>query len=83
MCNVSRKEVHVEAAGREIRISSPDKVVFPDQGWTKLDVVEHFLLCAEGAIRGVCNRPVSLKRWTKGVNEPPFFVKRVPESAQA
>ncbi len=80
---VSRKEVHVEAAGREIRISSPDKVVFPDQGWTKLDVVEHFLLCGEGALRGVRNRPVSLKRWTKGVKHDPFFVKRVPESARS
>jgi DNA ligase D-like protein (predicted polymerase) len=77
------KEVTVEAAGREIRISSPDKVVFPDQGWTKLDVVEHFLMCGEGALRGVHNRPVSLKRWTKGVKEDPFFVKRVPESARS
>jgi DNA ligase D-like protein (predicted polymerase) len=83
MAPVSRKEVSVEAAGRGIRISSPDKVVFPDQGWTKLDVVGHFLMCAEGALRGVYNRPVSLKRWTKGVKEEPFFVKRVPDSARS
>ncbi|MDJ0925710.1 MAG: ATP-dependent DNA ligase, partial [Acidimicrobiia bacterium] len=56
---------------------------FPDQGWTKLDVVEHFLMCGEGALRGVHNRPVSLKRWTKGVKHDPFFVKRVPESARS
>ena len=80
---MSRREVHVEASDREIRISSPDKVVFPDQGWTKLDVVEHFLMCGEGALRGVQNRPVSLKRWTKGVKHDPFFVKRVPESARS
>jgi DNA ligase D-like protein (predicted polymerase) len=80
---MSRKEVLIEASGREIRISSPDKVVFPDQGWTKLDVVEHFLMCGEGALRGVYNRPVSLKRWTKGVDHEPFFVKRVPESARS
>ena len=80
---VSRKEVHVEASGREIRISSPDKVVFPDQGWSKLDVVDHFLMCGDGGLRGVYNRPVSLKRWTKGVKHEPFFVKRVPESARS
>lgn len=80
---MSRKEVHVEAAGRQVRISSPDKVVFPDQGWSKLDVVEHFLMCGEGALRGVRNRPVSLKRWTKGVGEDPFFVKRAPKNARS
>ena len=69
-------EVHVEAAGREIRISSADKVMFPDQGWTKLDVVEHFLMCAEGALRGVRNRPSLLKRWNRGVAHQPLFVKR-------
>ena len=36
-------EVFVEAGGREIRISSAHKVMFPEQGWTKLDVVEHYL----------------------------------------
>ncbi|MGE0707777.1 MAG: DNA polymerase domain-containing protein [Planctomycetota bacterium] len=74
-------EVLVEAAGREVRISSPGKVVFPDQGWTKLDVVEHFLRCGEGALRGVRNRPCSLKRWPRGVKHPFFFLKR-PQGAR-
>jgi DNA ligase D-like protein (predicted polymerase) len=69
-------EAFVEAAGREIRISSADKVMFPEQGWTKLDVVEHFLMCAEGALRGVRDRPSLLKRWNRGVGHPPLFVKR-------
>ncbi len=74
-------ETHVEAGGREIRISSPDKVMFPEQGWTKLDVVEHFLLTAPGALRGVWNRPTMLKRWNAGVGSKPLFVKR-PKSAR-
>ncbi len=78
---MARKETFVEAGGREIRISSPDKVMFPEQGWTKLDVVEHFLLTAPGALRGVYNRPTMLKRWNAGVGEPPLFVKR-PRSAR-
>ncbi|MCP4963639.1 MAG: ATP-dependent DNA ligase [bacterium] len=80
---MSRNEVHLQAAGRQVRISSPDKIVFPEQGWTKLDVAEHFLMCGEGALRGVYNRPVSLKRWTKGVGEDPFFVKRAPKNARS
>lgn len=73
-------EVFVEAGGREIRISSADKVMFPEQGWTKLDVVEHFLMCATGALRGVYNRPSLLKRWNRGVTEKSLFVKR-PKNA--
>ena len=69
-------ETHVDVGGREIRISSPEKVLFPEPGWTKLDVVEHFLMCAPAALRGVYNRPVLLKRWNQGVGERALFVKR-------
>lgn len=78
---VSRKEVFVDAGGREIRISSPDKVLFPDQGWSKLELVEHFLMCGEGALRGVYNRPTMLKRWNAGVGKDPLYVKR-PKQAR-
>lgn len=71
-----KDETIVQAGGREVRISSPGKVVFPDQGWTKLDVVQHFVRCGEGALRGVYRRPCSLKRWPRGVKEPYFFLKR-------
>lgn len=77
------KETYVDAAGTPVRISSPDKVVFPERGWTKLDVAEHFVMCGEGALLGVFNRPTMLKRWTKGVGSNPFYVKRVPASARS
>jgi DNA ligase D-like protein (predicted polymerase) len=72
----------VEIGGREIRITSPDRVVFPDRGWTKMDVVEHFALTAPGALRAIYNRPTMLKRWTKGVDGDPFYVKRAPKNAR-
>ena len=78
---MARSEVAVEAGGREIRISSPDKIMFPDFGWTKLDVVEHFVMCGPGALRGVYNRPVLLKRFNRGVGEDAVFVKR-PKQAR-
>ncbi|MGZ8786213.1 MAG: DNA polymerase domain-containing protein [Acidimicrobiia bacterium] len=66
----------VEVAGRAVRITSPGKIMFPEQGWTKLDVVEHYVTCVSGALRGVRNRPCLLKRWNGGVAERPLFVKR-------
>ena len=78
---MAANETFVTAAGREIRISSADKVMFPVEGWTKLDIVEHFLMCAPGALRGVYNRPCLLKRWNRGVSEAPLFVKR-PKNAR-
>ncbi len=78
---MAAKEIHVVAGDRDIRISSPDKVMFPDRGWTKLDVVEHFLMCSEGALRGVANRPTMLKRWNAGVGADPVYVKR-PKQAR-
>ena len=76
-------DAYVDADGVPVRISSPDKVVFPDRGWTKLDVAEHFAMCGVGALRNVYNRPTMLKRWTKGVAGKPFYVKRVPKSARS
>lgn len=66
----------VEVGGEEIRISSPGRVVFPERGWTKFDVVTHFVAVAEGAARGIHNRPTMLKRYMKGVNEDPVYHKR-------
>lgn len=74
-------DVTVEIDGEPIRISSPDRVVFPDRGWTKLDVVDHFLACAPAALRAVEGRPTMLKRYMKGVDRPPVYQKRVTEDS--
>jgi bifunctional non-homologous end joining protein LigD len=71
----------LDVGGRDVRVSHPGKVVFPDKGWTKLDVVEHYLTCWEGALRGVRGRPTVLKRWPKGAGGEPFFQKRAPKPA--
>ena len=73
--------VTLTVSGDSITITSPDKVMFPEQGWTKLDVVEHFATCVDGALAGVFGRPTMLKRWPKGVGESPFYQKRAPKSA--
>ncbi len=77
-------ETTVEAAGREVRVSSADRVIFPATGrtpeLTKLDVVRYYLAVAEGALRGAGGRPMVLKRFPKGIDAEPFFQKRVPEN---
>ncbi len=78
---MARDDTQIDIAGEAIRITSPSKVMFPDQGWTKMDVVDHFVACVDGALRGVAGRPTLLKRWPNGVGAPPFFQKRAPESA--
>jgi bifunctional non-homologous end joining protein LigD len=70
----------LEIDGRDVRISSPDKVVFPEPGITKLDLVRYYLAVADGAVRGVAGRPMVLKRFVKGIEAEAFFQKRVPEN---
>jgi bifunctional non-homologous end joining protein LigD len=75
----SRKLV-LDVAGREVTVSNPDKVYFPRTGHTKLDLVRYYLAVAEGALRGVAQRPMALKRFVNGAEGEFFFQKRAPES---
>ena len=71
----------IEAAGREVRISNPRKVFFPERGITKLDLVNFYLELADPLINQLRDRPTVLKRFVDGAGRPPFFQKRVPDSA--
>jgi len=70
-------------AGREVTVTNPQKLYFPAAGYTKLDLVRYYLAVADGALRGVRGRPMALKRFVDGVEEPPFFQKRAPDSRPA
>jgi len=69
----------IEAAGREVVITNPDKIFFPKAGYTKLDLAKYYLAVAEGALRGIAGRPIVLKRYVNGAESEPFFQKRAPE----
>lgn len=73
----SRRTV-LEIAGREVTITNPDKVLFPN-GRTKLDLIRYYLAVADGALRGVAGRPMILKRFVHGIDEEAFFQKRAPQ----
>jgi DNA ligase D-like protein (predicted polymerase) len=69
-------EIDVDVGGEIVRITSPDRVVFPEKGWTKRDVVNHFVNVAPGAIRGINGRPTMLKRYMQDVTVDPIYHKR-------
>ena len=75
-----RKKLVLPIAGREVTVSNPDKVYFPDTGYTKLDLIEYYLAVAEGAVRAVAGRPMAMKRFVDGAAGEFFFQKRAPES---
>ena len=68
---------------REVTLSNPDKVLFPEAGHTKRDLVQYFLAVAPGALRAAGERPNVLVRYPNGVGAEFFYQKRAPESRPA
>jgi DNA ligase D len=78
----SKGEVEIlEVGGREVRLSSPGKVFFPDLKLTKLDLANYYIECEQAVVGGLYERPTVMKRWVDGVGGEPFFQKRVPDGA--
>lgn len=71
----------VEAAGRVIEISNPDKVYFPELGATKFELVSYYLRVADSMLNTARDRPALLERFPEGAGGKSFFQKRVPSSA--
>jgi DNA ligase D-like protein (predicted polymerase) len=69
--------------GREVTVTNPGKVYFPQTGHTKLDLVRYYLAVSGGALRGAGGRPMALKRFVDGAAGQPFFQKRAPENRPA
>src|SRR6201992_2206569 len=74
--------VSLDVGGRQVEVTHPDKLVFPDQrgraGHPKLDLIQYHLAVADGALRGVAGRPMILKRFVKGIEQEAVFQKRAP-----
>jgi len=90
-------ETIVDAGGRDVRVSNPDRVIFPPTertaAFTKFDIVNYYLAVGEGIMRALNRRPTTLERWPKGVYPgmvlstregrvgDAFYQKRVPKGA--
>jgi DNA ligase D len=77
----AKSVILLDVGGREVRLTSPDKVVFPDLGITKREVMEYYLAVAEPMTAVLRDRPTNLKRYPDGVDGEPFFAKRLPKGA--
>lgn len=74
------ERIQIEAAGRTVEITSPTKVLFPERGETKLDLVHYYLAVQTPLLQTMGGRPVLMQRFPHGATGSSFFQKRVPES---
>jgi len=70
--------------GREVRVTHPEKLYFSKQvKVSKLDLVRYYLSVAPGALQGIRDRPIVLKRFVNGAEAEPFYQKRAPSDKPA
>jgi bifunctional non-homologous end joining protein LigD len=75
------KEKILTIDGREVRVTNPDKPYFSlDTKLTKLELVQYYLSVAPGALSGIRDRPIVLKRFVNGAEGEVFYQKRAPEN---
>ncbi|WP_030560781.1 non-homologous end-joining DNA ligase [Streptomyces aureocirculatus] len=72
--------VELTAGEREVRLSSPDRVLFPERGFTKRDVAEYFIAVGGGILRALRDRPTTLERYPEGIEGEHFYQKRAPKN---
>src|SRR5438270_8013049 len=74
------KPLAIDVAGHQVSVTNPDKIFFPEIGFTEGVLVEYYLAGADGALRGVMDWPMALKRFVNGATGEAFFQKRAPAS---
>jgi bifunctional non-homologous end joining protein LigD len=67
------------AEAETVQLSSPDRVLFPDDGITKGDVFDYYRQVAPVIVRHLQNRPFTMKRYREGIRGQPFFQKQAPK----
>lgn len=73
--------VELEVGPRTVHLTSPDRVYFPERGWTKLDLARYYLAVGEGIVRALRERPCMLHRFPDGLAGPKVHQKRLPAGA--
>jgi DNA ligase D len=81
MAEKHSEPIKLEVAGQTLSVTSPDKVMFPEHGDTKADLVRYYVAVGDPMMRAVRDRPTLLQRWPNGVGGQSFFQKRIPDSA--
>jgi DNA ligase D-like protein (predicted polymerase) len=71
--------IEIEVGERVVKVTNPDKVLFPTAGHTKRDLVGYYLSVGEGIVRALRERPTQLRRFPDGIEGEQIYQKRVPE----
>jgi bifunctional non-homologous end joining protein LigD len=71
----------VRVEGRLLKLSNLDKVLYPEQGFTKAEVIDYYSRVAPVLLPRLVGRPVTLRRYPDGVDGPSFYEKNVPGHA--
>ncbi len=77
--SAKKKSEVLPVAGREVVVSNPDKIYFPQAGYSKLQLVRYYLEVADVALRHNGGRPIVLRRFVDGAERPAFYQKRAPD----
>ncbi|WP_462284827.1 DNA polymerase domain-containing protein [Nostocoides sp.] len=75
--------IMLDVEGRSVRLSSPQRVYFPEHGWTKEDVARYYVAVGPGILRALRDRPTMLHRFPDGLDGPKVYQKRLPSGAPA
>lgn len=71
----------LDIGGRKVSVTNLDKVLFPEAGTTKIQVIEYYTAIASAMLPHVAGRAVTRKRWPNGVDQSSFFEKNLASSA--
>jgi bifunctional non-homologous end joining protein LigD len=77
MARTTKQPDSIPVDGRQVRLTNPDKVIYPAAGVTKRDVVDYYLAVARVMLPHIVGRPITRKRWPHGVGGEPFFEKNL------
>ena len=71
--------IELEVGARLVKVTNPDKVLFPAAGYSKRDLVDYYLAVGDGLVRALRERPTQLRRFPDGIEGEEIYQKRVPE----
>ena len=71
--------IELEVGERLVKVTNPDKPLFPQRGYTKRDLVDYYLSVGDGIVRALRERPTQLRRFPDGIEGEQIYQKRVPE----
>src|SRR5436190_8684503 len=72
------KKTELEVGGRKLVVSNLDKVLYPEAGFTKANVIDYYIRIAPVLLPHLENRPITLKRYPDGVDGFYFYEKQCP-----